>query len=412
MDIKKVNDNNQNSRLKIIVLGTLLSLAFAFYVYSSNEQTINYSDVVLSTVKSGNLKVTVDGYGFLKSNKQKLITAQSQSTVTEILLKPGQQVKEDSIILILENIDLINEKDSSDLEFKAEQSNLRELILNQKRELLEEKSEHAELVASYESTKYQRKATESLVESGTVPKLDFVKLELKEQQLKERIEFQLEGLQQLSLLHNEAINIQNEKIKIKELKTKATNKKVSDLIVKAGHAGVIQELPVELGQTLGKGEQIALIGDDEDLLASIRIPQSKIHLIEVGFPVIIDTRQDEIIGIVSRIEPGVVDSYVTIEVDLPQSLPASARPELNVDAQITTKTIENALFIDKPVNIPENSIGNLFLFDESSNIARKKNISFGVEAGRFLQIKSGAILNDVFIISDLSKIDKDKITIK
>lgn len=412
MDIKKESHKNKISGTKIIVLMIIVLSIFACFIYLSDQQTIKHSELIFTSVKSGNLEVSVNGYGELKSNRQKLITAQSPATVIELMMKSGQQVTADTIILKLENIDLVNEKETADLELKSEQSNLRELILNQKRGFIKEKSKSAELEAEYETIKYQRNAAESLVASGTVSKLDFVKLQLQEKQLKQRVVLQQESLQQLASLHKEAINIQNEKINLKELKVKSIDKKISDLTVKAGQSGVIQKLPLELGQTLAKGEQIALIGDDKNLLASIRIPQSKVHLVKVGFQVIIDTRQDEVKGTVSRIEPGVRDNYVTVEVKLPQNLPISARPELNVDALIIVHSIKDAIYIERPINVEDNASASLFKYDENSGTATKTTLLFGVSTGRFIEVKSGANLNDVFIISDLSTIKGDTIKIK
>lgn len=413
MDIQKKPKKKKSSAQILLITAVLIMIvAIVWNFFYSSKHHIQKSNTLFSFVQSGNLDITVDGYGALKSNKQQLITAQNAATVTEIIMKPGQYVDTDSVILRLENVDLINELESAELELKFEESNLRELILNQQRELLEEQSKHAQLIAEYEAIKYQRKSTESLMISGTVSKLDYVKLELEEKQLNERVTLQEKSLQQLSSIHKEAVNIQNEKIGLKRLKANAINQKVSDLTVKAGYSGVIQKLPLELGQTLAKGEQIALIGDDKDLLASIQVPQSKIHLVEVGLPVVIDTRHDEIKGTVTRIEPGVLDNYVTIEVGLPQNLPSSARPELNVDALITIQSIENALYIERPINIEDNSSASLFKYDEDSGSAQKTKLIFGAGTGRFVEIKSGANLNDVFIISDLSTIKSDTITVE
>jgi len=402
MDVKKTNHNKNKLKLKSSVYFLCVALVLLWFLYPSSLQKVNHSGLVFSTTIKGDLNVTVDGYGYLKSKAQKLITAQSQATVKEIFLKTGQKVKTESVILLLENFDLINEQEATVLELKTARSNLRELILNQQRELLQERSKHAELIAKYESIKYQRKATESLMLSGTISKLDFVKLELEELQFKERVDFQVESLKQLTSLHKEAINIQHEKIELKELRIKVIDKKISDLSVKAGQSGVIQKLPIELGQTLTIGQQIALIGDDKSLLASIQVPQSKIHLIQVGLAAVIDTRQVKIKGSVSRIEPGVIDNYVTIEIELPKNLPPSVRPELNVDALITIQSIENTLYIERPVNIQENSTGHLFKYDKNSNIANKTTLTFGVDTGRFIEIKKGAIENDIFIITKLT----------
>ncbi len=208
MDVQKKPKKKKHSTQKTLIITFMTTVIIVWGLFSSSQQHVKQSDAVFTIVKAGVLSVTVDGYGVLKSNKQQLITTQYPATVIEIIMKSGQHVEEDSVILKLENIDLINEQESTNLELKTEESNLREMVLNQQRELLEEESEHAELVARYELTKYQRKATEPLMVSGTVSKLDFVKLELEEKLLKKRMKFQEKSLQQLSSLHEEAVNTQ------------------------------------------------------------------------------------------------------------------------------------------------------------------------------------------------------------
>ena len=166
-----------------------------------------------------------------------------------------------------------------------------------------------------------------------------------------------------------------------------------------------------MGQSLAAGQEVALIGSVQDLIALVRVPQSKAQQIYIGQKAIVDTRRDKIIGTVARIDPVVVDNTVEIEITLPDQLPASARPQLSVDAVIITDTLANITYMERPVNGQANSNASLFRLDSSDNSAIRTQVKFGKEAGRYIEILAGAQVNDIFIVSDLSLLKNAELTI-
>ena len=56
--------------------------------------------------------------------------------------------------------------------------------------------------------------------------------------------------------------------------------------------------------------------------------------IAVGQVAYIDTRNDTIVGRVSRIDPTVQNAAVLIDVSLPEDLPRSARSDLSIDGTV------------------------------------------------------------------------------
>ena len=174
--------------------------------------------------------------------------------------------------------------------------------------------------------------------------------------------------------------------------------------MRAGFEGVLQRLSVELGQSLAAGQEIALIGSVTDLIALIRVPQSQAQQIQVGQRTIIDTRRDKIEGIVARIDPIVENNTVNIEISLPNKLPASARPQQNVDGVIIAETLKNINFIERPANVKSFSTGQLYRLNNEQQTATLSEIKYGQQAGQFIQILSGAKSKDKFIVSDLSNL--------
>lgn len=404
MDVVK----KKKSQNKVILSKKMLGIAILIVVVISAWATTNKGSVaiereelLISTVKNGELNVTVEGYGILMSNKQQLITAFSPGTVKEVNLKPGAPVTTNSIIVQLENPELLQQLDNEKQELTQVKANLRQLKLTNQREQLNEYANLAEIKAEYETAKLRHKAEKQLVQKGIVSRLNFQETVLNQQQLKNRIEIFTQRQKQLNLVHAESVNIQLERINQQQGRVDIAQSRIDKLTIRAGFNGVLQRMSVELGQSLSAGQEIALIGSVTELIALIGVPQNQVHQIKIGQKAIIDTRRDTINGNVTRISPVVEENRVEIEVALPSSLPLSARPQSTVDGVITIAKLKNVNYIQRPAGIRASSDGYLYKINQKNTSANLQPIKFGQQAGDYIQLLSGAEVNQQYIISDL-----------
>jgi len=409
---KKPKKTLLNNKAVMIVFAIVIVIVLVTYAKASlNSVSLARKDLLLATVKQGDIDITVEGFGKLTSDKLQLITTLTQATVAEIVLKPGAAVTKESVIVKLANPELQQQVQSAEYSLAEANANLRQLKLNQKREKLTEKSNYLELVSQHKGASLTLTAQNKLVKSGIVKQIDYQESILREEQLKERIKISIERNGQLDEVHKEAINIQLERIKQVAQKLTIAQNRHSKLIVKAGFDGVLQRLSVSLGQSLSPGQEVALIGSVTELIALIRVPQSQVQLVKIGQKVLVDTRQKIIEGIVMRIDPIVDQNTVEVEISFPEKLPESARPEQNVDAVITAQTLKNIYYIDRPANVRAKSETSLYKLNQAMSEAQKVSINFGEKTGRFIQITSGAKLGEQFIISDLSNYKTPQISI-
>jgi HlyD family secretion protein len=383
----------------IIVIGVLIYFA----VGKNGAVSVERENLLIESVQQGDLAVIIEGYGALTSDKQQLITSFSAATVKEIVLKPGAHVIANSVIVRLENPELVLQVENSEQELIQVQANLRQLKLNNQREILNESANLAEITARFDAASLKRAAEQKLVEQGIVSQLTFQQSALDEKQLKQRIAILKQRIEQLKLVHDESVNIQAERIKQQQGRLNIAESRLDKLTVRAGFDGVLQRLSVELGQSLAAGQEVALIGSVTDLIALIRVPQSQAQLITIGKVAIIDTRRDKIEGVVTRIDPVVDNNTVEIEIALPASLPASARPQLSVDGIIVADTLQNITYIRRPAGAKSNTSISLYRLNTQGN-ATSQELRFGAQAGQFIQILSGASVGEQFIISDLSNL--------
>ncbi|GLS26642.1 efflux RND transporter periplasmic adaptor subunit [Marinibactrum halimedae] len=417
MDVVKKKPQNKIFQNKYQLAGFVTVLFVALFLWSWKKSalvSVSRNEILIERVDQGDLDVITKGFGILSSNKQQLLTTLTQASVKEIVLKPGAYVKPDSIIARLENPELVQEVESARQELVQSRANLRQIKLNNQREILNETANLAEMTALYESAMLTRQAEEELVEEGIVSQLSYQESVLEEKQLAKRIDLLQQRIEQLKLVHRESINVQQERIKQQQGQLNIRQARVDALEVKAGISGVLQRLSIELGQSLAAGQEIALIGSVTDLIALIRVPHGQVQQVVVGQSAVIDTRRDKIEGVVTRIDPIVQDNTVEVEIKLPEDLPASARPQLNVDADIIADKLNNIVYIKRPANVKPFSEISLYRLDAETSTANLRTLKLGRQAGRYIEIVSGAEADDVFIISDLPNLKSTvtKINIK
>lgn len=406
---KKITKNPTKNRRGIISIAISVAILLSYYLFSdSPTQTLNRNEIVLTDVNVGDFDITVEGYGVLRSKRQKLLTAVNSATIEEIRLKPGSRVEPDSIILRMKNPELTHTYVNAQQELAQEKANLRQVSLTQKKDLLKEQEILSDVVSLYERVHLESTMQSTLAKRGAVSKLTAAKGELETNQLAKKISLVKDRIAQLKLIHKETLTIQSERVKQKEIALGHAKQQLDALEVRASMRGLLQELPVELGQSVTAGQKLALVSSDKELMALVKIPQSQADHVHIGQHTTISLRTDRIKGTVTRVEPAVVEGTVTVEVGLNELLPSTARPELSIDATILVAKLTNTLFIKRPASANPSSSLPLYRLDKTSFIASATTVMLGQSSGKYIQLLSGAALGDTFLASDTSHLDPNE----
>jgi HlyD family secretion protein len=198
-----------------LLLGLIVVIGILIYVVVGKSRfvSVEREDLLIESVQQGDLELIIEGYGTLTSDKQPLITSFSVATVKEIVFKPGAHIIANSVIVRLENPELVLQVENAEQELIQVQANLRQLKLNNLREILNESANLAEVTARFDAAALKRAAEEKLGKQGIVSQLTYQQSILDEKQLKQRIAILEQRIDQLKLVHNESVNIQFERVK-------------------------------------------------------------------------------------------------------------------------------------------------------------------------------------------------------
>jgi HlyD family secretion protein len=186
-------------------------------------------------------------------------------------------------------------------------------------------------------------------------------------------------------------------------------RQLAALEVRAGITGVLQRLgderPLQVGQQLAVGANIARIANPEKLKAEIKIAETQARDIQFDQRALIDTRNGTVAGHVVRIDPAVQNGTVTVDVKLDAPLPRGARPDLSVDGTITLERLEDVLYVGRPVNGQAESQVGLFKVVDGGKRAVRVPVKLGRTSVTSIEVTHGLEVGDQIILSDMSQYD-------
>src|SRR6266498_4396266 len=130
--------------------------------------TVERAVVWPDTVKRGPMVRNVRGLGTLTPEDIRWIPATTQGRVEKIILRPGAQVKADSVILELTNPQLEQELHDAELKLKSAEATLANLRVTLKNDELQQRASAASIEGDYNKAKMQAEMNEALAKDQLV----------------------------------------------------------------------------------------------------------------------------------------------------------------------------------------------------------------------------------------------------
>jgi HlyD family secretion protein len=182
-------------------------------------------------------------------------------------------------------------------------------------------------------------------------------------------------------------------------------KQLDALKVRAGIDGDLVDLPLQVGQHVLPGAELAKVIQPNHLIAQLKIAETQARDVQIGQPALVDTHNGTVSGDVMRVDPAVQNGTVTVDVKLVGDLPKGARPDLSVDGTIDLERLDNVLYVDRPAFGQENSTIQLFKLDPDGKGAVRVPVKVGRASVNSIQVIEGLHEGDTVILSDMSRYD-------
>ena len=397
-------------RVRRVILSVLAGIvvvvvSFALARMEPAAPTVERATVLEDVVKRGSIVRQVRGPGTLVPEDTRWLPATTDGRVERILLRPGARVEADSVILELTNPQVEQEALDARLALQSALAALDNLRAQLQNELLTQEAATAALDSEAQQAKMEADSNELLAKEQLVSELIRRQSRLRSDTLKRRVEIEAKRLAAAEAGIEARLRVQQAAVDQARAISGLRAERLSLLKVRPGFAGVLQQVPVEVGQRVAPGQNLARVADPERLKAELKVPETQAKDVEVGLSAEIDTRNGVVIGTVSRKDPAATNGTVTVDVSLSGVLPKGAVPDSSVDGTVQLERLENVLYVGRPSLGQEQSTVGLFRVTSDAGDAARVQVKLGRSSVNAIEVLSGLNEGDRVVLSDMSAWD-------
>lgn len=400
---------SQRGRRRLLYAGaiavTVVLMALGLQGLKPAAPRVERSTVWIDSVQRGPLVIQVRGPGTLVPERVRWISAVTAGRVERRLVQAGQTVKSETVLLVLSNPDVQLEALEAQRQLTAARAERVNLRTNLETQRLNQEASVATVRAEYLEAMRNAIASDSLVAHHLIPAMEASRARDRAVELSTRSGLERQRLRVMSDAMASQLALQSDQVDRLRAVDEFQRGRVRSMEVRAGAAGVLQDLVLEVGQWAQPGATLARIVEPGRLKAVLRIPETQAKDLTIGQPASVDTRNGLVTGRVARIDPAVQNGTVTVDVALEGELPRGARPDLSVDGTIEVERLPDVLHVGRPAYGDANSTVGLFKLTDEGRAALRVNVRLGRSSVNTVQVLGGLQPGDKVIISDMSRWD-------
>jgi HlyD family secretion protein len=382
-------------------LAALLIAVWVFLPGSAGSTSIDRNDLVIANVTRGELLKDIGATGTLVPADLRWLESRVDGRIERILLEAGQAVETDTLIMELSNPTLSRNVEAARIDLEVLEAETTVLQRRLTRDLLAQQAVVAESHALYENALFRLNANEELAQKNVVSQIELNESRLAEQQYKARLAIEEERLAHLKELNIAEIAANDARINRARSQLALQEELLDSLQVRAGIDGVLQEVPLEVGQQIGIGTLLARVAREDNLLAELRVQEAQAKDVRVGQKAVITASSQSAAGVVTRIDPAVLNGVVIVDVRFEGAPLPGARPDLRVDGNIRIAELADTLLLPRPVFSRENTEATLYRVSDDGR-AHKVPVTYGLGSIESIQVLDGLQEGDTVVVSDVT----------
>ena len=414
MDIKRQPPPKRKKYF--LIAGAVVGVGVITAFISSLEPAppaVERATLMIDSVRRGTMIREVHAPGVLTPEHVKIIAAVTAGRVEQLPLRAGVPVTPTTLLVELSNPDVQLQL----LEAQRALTSAEGALISQRTQLANQRLNQEGTIASLRTqlneAKRQLEAAEGLNQKGLSSAYEMAAARDRVRELTEREQLAREQLRLVSESAQREIALQAAQVQRLRSILQFQQERVGSMMVLAGENGVLQELPLELGQWVNPGMILARVSQPGRLKAVLRVPETQAKDIAIGQRAKIDTRNGIVEGRVFRADLAAQNGTVTVEVALEGELPRGARPDLSVDGTIEIERLIDVMYVGRPAYGQAESTVGLFKLDPDGKNATRVNVRLGRASVNTIQVVNGLGVGEKVIISDMSAYDNtNKVRLK
>ena len=385
----------------VIVAATSGGVMLANIDFST--QRVDATKLSIETVQHGTMEIKVAANGRLVSRNIEQLAARVPGRVARADIKPGAVVEAGQLIVALANPQLTASAEEAQSALEGATAELQSGEAELQTNLMNQEVVLTQVRFNAEKAKAKADADEALAHNGLISGVELRRSQLELAQLRATAEIETRRLAKLR--GNVQVQLAVKRSRVAQLARalERARAQAADLDVTATISGIVQAIDVEVGQQLQPGSPIGRIARQDQLYAELEVPAREATQVRIGQSVVVDTRNGTVNGLVSRVDPGVTNGTVIVDVDLRGSLPAGARPQLPVEGVVYISRLPHTLYVGRPAYVKNDSDITVYKLDPAGRYATRTTVKAGLVSLNYMQVLAGLQPGDRIITSEIGE---------
>jgi HlyD family secretion protein len=390
----------------ILALGALGAAGWRVSKLEPAAPTVERATVWIDSVKRGPIVIERKGLGKLAPEEIIVIPSLQDGQVIKVPVKSGQKVTPDTVLMVLTNPDMDLATDDLGWQVKQAQATYADLKVKLQSQRFDQQASVASAENALKQASLNKDKDEQLFKFQLQTELNVKLTTANWEQATNH--FQTEK-QKLDIMKDSTdAQLESAKVQIDKLQATWERKKqqLTELTIRAGTEGVVQELTLQVGTHVAAGTVVAKVAQAK-LQAELQIAETQAKDILLGQKASIDTRNGIIPAHVVRIDPNVINGTRTVDCKLDGPLPSGAVPDLSVDGTVEIQRLADVVYIGRPVfGQPDSSVG-IFKLEPDGKGASRVTVKLGRGSVNTIEVVDGLKVGDQVILSDMSAQDQN-----
>jgi RND family efflux transporter MFP subunit len=367
----------------------------------------------IDAVQQGDMLREVRATGTLVPREIRWLAAATPATVEKILVWPGTTVQPGTVLMKLSDPQTEDALRNAQAQVAAAEADVAAKRAELASQLLDQRSALAQAESDYASAKVKADADAKAEKLQLIPRVQFEQGQIALAQLKQRRQIEQQRVAAFAGNMKAQMDAVQAALQQQRSNLQLRQRQAGALEVKAGIAGVLQEVAVQEGAQVAAGANLARVARPDVLMARLQVPEVQAKDVALGMPVSVDTHNGLVDGKVERIDPAVRDGSVQVDAALAGRLPPGARPDLSVDGRIRIAELHDVLSVGRPALAKADGDLSLFRLDPGDDTATRVPVRIGAASVDRVQVLHGLQAGDKVILSDTSQWDSyDRIRLK
>lgn len=363
-------------------------------------QRVDRTALRVETVQRGVMEVKVGANGQLLSRDIEQLAARVPGRVARADIKPGTFVDAGQLVVELANPQLLASADEAQSAYEGAQAELVAAEAELQSNMLNQEVVLTQVRFNAEKAAAKTEADEALASNGLISGIELRRSRLELAQLQTTADIEARRLQKVRGNIDVQLAVKRARVAQLARALERARTQAADLKVVAGIRGIVQAIDVEVGQQLQPGSPIGRIARQDQLYAELKVPAREATQVRIGQSVVVDTRNGTVNGVVARVDPGVNDGTVVVDVDLRGPLPAGARPQMQVEGIVYITRLPNVLYVGRPSYVKSGAAITVYKVDQDDRYATRTTIKAGTISLNHMQVSSGLQAGDRIITSE------------